>query len=102
MVDVLLQVLVYGIYVGSMYGLAACGLSLIFGVMDVLQIAHGSIVMLGAYTCFWLFHLLGVDPLLSLPVVGVLFFVVGAFLFLVLFSPITKYTAEARVKTSML
>lgn len=100
--EVFFQVLIYGIYVGSLYGLAASGLALIFGVMDVLQIAHGSIVMLGAYACFWLYNLLKIDPLLSLPLVGVLFFLVGAFLFIILFSPITKYSAEARVKNSML
>jgi branched-chain amino acid transport system permease protein len=102
MVEVFFQVLIYGICIGALYGLAASGLALIFGVMDVLQIAHGSIVMLGAYACFWLYNLLRIDPLLSLPVVGVLFFVVGALLFILLFAPITKYSAEARVKNSML
>jgi branched-chain amino acid transport system permease protein len=102
MAEVILQVLIYGIYVGALYGLAASGLALIFGVMEVLQIAHGSIVMLGAYACFWLFNLYHIDPLLSLPLVAALFFLVGAFLFVTLFSPITKFTAEARVKNSML
>jgi branched-chain amino acid transport system permease protein len=102
MLEVLPQVLIYGVYVGSLYGLAASGLALIFGVMSMLQIAHGSIVMLGAYACFWLFNLYQIDPLLSLPVVAAIFFLVGAFLFVSLFSPLTKFPPEARIKNSML
>ena len=53
MLQVYLQVLVYGVYVGSLYGLAAVGLALIFGVMEILQIAHGSVVMLGGYAAIF-------------------------------------------------
>ncbi len=102
MLQVYLQVLVYGVYIGSLYGLAAVGLALVFGVMDILQIAHGSVVMLGAYAAFWFFHLYGIDPLLSLPLVAVIFFLVGVFFFKVLFAPTTKLSMEAKVKNSML
>jgi branched-chain amino acid transport system permease protein len=100
--QVYLQVLVYGIYVGSLYGLAAVGLALVFGVMEILQIAHGSVVMLGAYVAFWFFHLYGIDPLLSLPLIAIIFFFVGVFFFRVLFAPTTKLSIEAKVKNSML
>ena len=62
----LAQVFVNGILFGSMYGIAAIGLSLIFGTMRIVFIAQGSVIVLFAYFCFWLFHLLGIDPYLSL------------------------------------
>ena len=102
MLHVYLQVLVYGVYVGALYGLAAVGLALVFGVMEILQIAHGSVVMLGAYAAFWFFNLCGLDPLLSLPATAVIFFFIGAFFYRVLFSPTTKLPTEDKVKNSML
>jgi branched-chain amino acid transport system permease protein len=52
-----------------MYGIAALGLSLIFGTMQIIFIAQGVIIVLGAYGTFWLFKLLGVDPYLSIIIV---------------------------------
>ncbi|MBW2000278.1 MAG: branched-chain amino acid ABC transporter permease, partial [Deltaproteobacteria bacterium] len=63
------QTLVNGINVGAMYGLIAVGLSLTFGVMKILNVAHGEFLMLGGYLAFWLFTLIGLDPFLSLPLV---------------------------------
>jgi branched-chain amino acid transport system permease protein len=60
------QVVVSGLLAGSLYAMVALGLGLIFGVMRVLNVAHGPILMLGAYVTFWLFHLLGLNPYLSL------------------------------------
>ncbi len=60
------QVAVNGLLVGGLYALMALGLSMIWGVMDVINIAHGAFIMLGAYITYWLFHLFGVDPLISL------------------------------------
>lgn len=65
---------------GAVYALAAAGLNLIFGVMRVVNIAHGDLVMLGAYTAFWLYELLGVNPILALFVSGPVLFVVGCLL----------------------
>ena len=58
----LAQQLLLGLLIGGLYGLAAAGLSLIFGVLRVLNVAHGELLMLGGYASFWLFALLGVDP----------------------------------------
>jgi branched-chain amino acid transport system permease protein len=60
--------------------MVALGLGLIFGVMRVLNVAHGPLLMLGAYTTFWLFQLLGLNPYLSLLVSMPLLFLVGVVL----------------------
>src|SRR5262249_18469649 len=50
----LAQQLVLGVLIGGLYGLAAAGLSLVFGVLRVLNVAHGELIMLGGYGAFWL------------------------------------------------
>ncbi len=71
------QVVISGLLAGSLYAMVALGLGLIFGVMRVLNVAHGPLLMLGAYTTFWLFHWLGVNPYLSLLVSMPALFLVG-------------------------
>ncbi|HXG05622.1 MAG TPA: branched-chain amino acid ABC transporter permease [Candidatus Binatia bacterium] len=74
------QVVVSGILAGSLYALVALGLALIFGVMRVINIAHGPLLMLGAYTTYFLTTGLGLNPFLTLPVSMTLMFLVGALL----------------------
>jgi branched-chain amino acid transport system permease protein len=73
-----LQVVVSGLLVGGLYALVALGLSLVFGVMRVINIAHGTILMLGAYVTFWLFDVLGMNPFVSILISFPVLFVVGA------------------------
>ena len=75
-----LQLVVSGLLAGGLYALVALGLSLIFGVMRVINVAHGALLMLGAYTTYWLFALFGLNPFLSLLVSVPMLFVVGAVL----------------------
>ncbi len=63
---IIIQVLVNGILFGTMYGIAAIGLSLIFGTMRIIFFAQGVIIIFFAYICYWLFTLLGIDQYLSL------------------------------------
>lgn len=63
------QALVNGILLGGVYALIAAGLTLVFGVMRVINFAHGEFVMLGGMVTYWLFVLWGVNPLLALVVV---------------------------------
>jgi branched-chain amino acid transport system permease protein len=77
---VLLQVALQGLLTGGVYALMAAGLTLIFGVMRVINIAHGAFLVLSAYISYWLFTLYGLDPVLSVVVSVPLFLVIG-FLF---------------------
>jgi branched-chain amino acid transport system permease protein len=76
----LLQGVVSGLMAGGVYAMVALGLALIFGVMRVINIAHGALLMLGAYTTFWLFALFGVNPFLSLLIAFPVLFIIGALL----------------------
>jgi branched-chain amino acid transport system permease protein len=64
------QSVVGGIFTGSIYALVALGLTIMFGVMRVLNLAHGAFVMLGAYLTFWAYTLFHLDPLLSIVLVS--------------------------------
>jgi branched-chain amino acid transport system permease protein len=74
------QVVISGLLAGALYAMVALGLGLIFGVMRVLNVAHGPLLMLGAYTTFWLFHWFGLNPYLSLLVSMPALFLVGVVL----------------------
>lgn len=75
---VLLQVALGGVLTGGVYALMVSGLTLIFGVMRVINIAHGAFLVLSAYLAYWLFTLVGLDPILAIVLLAPLFFVLGA------------------------
>lgn len=61
------QVAVNGLLLGGIYALAGVGFALVWGVMNIINIAHGAFVMLGAYIAYWMFVLTGLDPFLAVP-----------------------------------
>ena len=63
---ILLQVIINGILFGTMYGIAAIGLSLIFGTMRIIFLAQGTVIVFFAYVTYWLFTYFGLDPYLCL------------------------------------
>jgi branched-chain amino acid transport system permease protein len=63
---VIMQAFVSGFLNGGIYALVAIGLTLIWGVMNIVNFAHGSMMMLGMYISYWLFAIMGIDPYLSL------------------------------------
>ena len=99
---VLAQQLLLGVLIGGLYGLAAAGLSLVFGVLRVLNVAHGELIMLGGYGAFWLFALSGMDPFASLLLVVPAALVVGALLYQGLFASVVRFSDEIRIKNSLL
>src|ERR1700704_5751688 len=76
----LLQGLVLGILVGGMYALMASGLTLIFGVMRLINIAHAAVIIFASYLSWQLLKVLGIDPLISIVLLVVVFFIGGALL----------------------
>ncbi len=74
------QVIISGLLAGALYSMVALGLALIYGVMRVINIAHGTLLMLGAYTTFWWFRLLGINPYVSLLIALPLMFFLGMLL----------------------
>jgi branched-chain amino acid transport system permease protein len=76
-IGVLLQILVWGLYAGCIYILLAIGLNLIFGVMKVVNFAHGELLMLGAYAAFWIYAYSHIDPYIVIPVAMLLMALIG-------------------------
>jgi len=66
----LVTALVSGLLLGGLFAVTALGLSLVFGVMRLVNLAHGELVVLGAYLALELSRHAGLDPLLTIPVVG--------------------------------
>jgi branched-chain amino acid transport system permease protein len=75
--DVLAQGILNGILMGFVYALIAVGLSLIFGLMEIVNFAHGEFLMLSMYTAFWAWTFFGLDPLLSVPLCAAALFLLG-------------------------
>src|SRR5580658_1747930 len=73
--------LVYSLLAGLLFGLyfslIGLGLNLVFGVMRIVNLAHGDFLMLGAFLAFWLFNLFALNPVVAVPVAVVVFVVVG-------------------------
>jgi branched-chain amino acid transport system permease protein len=79
-----LQALVTGLLMGGVYAAYSSGFSLIFGVMNIVNIFHGELIMIGAFTTYWLFTLYHMDPFVTLPIsilsAGLLGYVIQRFL----------------------
>ena len=75
--DIILQAIVGGLLMGLIYALIAAGLSLIFGLMNIVNFAHGEHLMLSMFSSFWLWALLGLDPIVSIPVTVLLMALAG-------------------------
>lgn len=94
----LMQILVSGILLGGIYALISVGLNLIFGVIKIVNLAHGDFLMLGMYAAFFLFTGLALNPYLSTLIVFPLFMVIGFIIFRFIIQPLLG-TAETEVNT---
>jgi len=88
--EFIIQIILGGILIGGVYSLMAIGLNLIFGVMKIINFAHGSLMMLSMYATYWLFALLNIDPYVSLIISIPLLFVIGTIVQKVLLEPILE------------
>ena len=78
--SILIQALISGMLIGGVYALIGIGLTIIFGVMRVINFAHGDLLMLGMYATYYLFAAAHIDPFLSIVITTPLMFLFGAFL----------------------
>lgn len=101
-IDLILQTAVSGILIGALYGLAALGLSLAFGVLRILNVAHGELIMLGGYAAFYLFISVGMDPMFSMGIVFAMLAMFGLLLYVLVFNRVVKLDEENRIKNSLL
>jgi len=93
----LAQSVVNGLLIGSIYALIAVGLTLVYGVMDIVNFAHGEFLMLGMFGGYLASSELGIDPLLAAPVVGLIMFAFGALVQRSIIEPIIKAPPVAQV-----
>ncbi|TGD42491.1 branched-chain amino acid ABC transporter permease [Pseudotabrizicola sediminis] len=81
----IIQTLILGIALGGVFALMGSGLSLVFGVMRIVNLAHPSLIIAGAYVTYWGFRLWGIDPLVMLPVAAVVLAGIGVLLYKLVF-----------------
>lgn len=81
-----IQVLILGLALGGVYALMSSGMTLIFGVMRIVNLAHSAFIIMAAYIAFWLFKLLHVDPIFSIVITMPVMFVVGILYYRILFA----------------
>lgn len=93
----LLVPIMYGILTGGVYVLVAIGLTLIFGVMDVVNFAHGAYLMFAMYATHILWSTFGLNPFLSILIVGPLFFIFGAVSYRIVIHPIMDRSMFAQI-----
>lgn len=91
--NIFFQLIISGLLIGLVFSLIAVGLTLIWGVMDILNFAHGDFLMLAMFTSFTMFAQLGIDPIFSLPFTAVLLFFIGLITYQFVIKPVLGYPA---------
>lgn len=94
---ILLQVIVSGLLIGAVYALFSSGLTLIWGMMNVVNFAHGDFVMLGMYVAFFAFTLLGIGPVLSVPLAAIVLGLLGAVTYFALIKHVMRGPMLAQI-----
>lgn len=92
-----IQLAINGVLMGGVYALISVGLTLSFGVMRIVNFAHGEFLMLAMFASFWSFHLLGVDPYVTALVVIPMFFILGVVVQRLIIQPILGVPAVVQI-----
>ena len=93
----LIQTIVFGLLVGGVYALLASGLTLIFGVMNVINVAHGAFLILAAFLTFSLWSGLGLDPLVAIVITTPVMFAFGWLVYMLTVRPIRRAPPSSSV-----
>ncbi|MGA2527044.1 MAG: branched-chain amino acid ABC transporter permease [Smithellaceae bacterium] len=97
MSEILIKVVINGLLMGGIYALISLGLTLIFGVVRIVNFAHGEFLMLSMYASYWLFQLWGIDPYVSVLIIAPLFFVFGMIVQRGIFQPILNAPEVSKI-----
>ena len=95
--ELIAQLIVSGLGMGFIFALIAIGLTLIYGVMNVVNFAHGEFLMVGMYATYLAYATWGVDPLLSLPFIAALMFGFGLVVYYLLIRRVLKGTMHSQI-----
>jgi branched-chain amino acid transport system permease protein len=98
-IGVISSTIVAGVLLGGILALAALGLSIVLGVMRLVNLAHGDFLVVGAYTGLFFLQFTGIDPLLGLPLIAVFVGVLALPVYQFLLAPLADRGAEARMMT---
>ncbi|MCH8619802.1 branched-chain amino acid ABC transporter permease [Undibacterium sp. TS12] len=98
--EILIQTLASGILIGLIYALVAIGLTLIFGVMDIVNFSHGEFLMFGMYSSFWMYSLFALDPMFTLPLTALFLFALGVMLYKLIIKKITNAPMLSQIFTT--
>lgn len=96
-IESLVQVVLSGLITGGIYALVAVGLALIWGLMGLVNFAHGDMLMIGMYITYWLWELGGLDPLISAPIVGLIMFGFGMLVYYLITRKVLKSQRYAQI-----
>jgi branched-chain amino acid transport system permease protein len=94
--EFILESILNGIFMGSIYGLTALGLTVIFGVLKVINFAHGSLIMVSMYVAYWAIIYTGVHPYVALIIVVPVMYFFGYYLQDIVIKPIFKAEKDVR------
>jgi len=95
--EIIWQTILSGLLMGCIYALVAIGLCVIWGLMEIVNFAHGEFLMLAMFTAFWGFALFHMDPLLSLPFCMILLFLIGVATYYIIIKKIIKAPFLAQI-----
>ena len=98
--EIIIQTLASGILIGLIYALVAIGLTLIFGVMDIVNFSHGEFLMFGMYSSFWMYSLFALDPMFTLPLTALFLFALGVMLYKLIIKKITNAPMLSQIFTT--
>jgi len=82
----MIQILILGLALGGVYALMSSGMTLVFGVMKIVNLAHAAFIILAAYISFWLFKNISIDPILSIFITMPVMFLIGVLYYRLLFA----------------